>query len=48
MVFGVTLGIGVGEGASALVGTGALAIGIVVLATLGGASSRGSASSARA
>ena len=37
MIFGVTLGIGVGEGASALVGTGALAIGLVVLATLSAA-----------
>ena len=34
MVVGVTLGIAVGEGASALVGTGPWAIGIVVLATL--------------
>jgi len=37
MVFGVTLGIGVGEGASALVGNGTWAIGIVVLATLSAA-----------
>ncbi len=37
MVFGVTLGIGVGEGASALVGNGTVAIGIVVLATLSAA-----------
>jgi len=37
MVFGVTLGIGVGEGASALVGSGTVAIGIVVLATLSAA-----------
>ena len=37
MVFGVTLGIGVGEGASALVGTGTVAIGLVVLATLSAA-----------
>lgn len=37
MVFGVTLGIGVGEGASALVGNSTWAIGIVVLATLSAA-----------
>lgn len=37
MVFGVTLGIAVGEGASALVGNGTWAIGIVVLATLSAA-----------
>jgi uncharacterized membrane protein YgaE (UPF0421/DUF939 family) len=37
MVFGVTLGIAVGEGASALVGTGPWAIGIVVLATMSAA-----------
>ncbi len=37
MVFGVTLGIAVGEGAQALLGTGAWAIGIAVLATLSAA-----------
>ena len=30
MVFGVTLGIGVGEAGAALIGTGAVAIGVVV------------------
>src|SRR5579871_4983082 len=41
MVFGVTLGIAVGEGASAALGSGAPAIGLVVLVTLAAALATG-------